>query len=568
MKTRQSQRDTLNRYRKAVAEGRPSPKLVEDARQAYLSLSGDQDRSNDSLKDYDHERWGPFLGVSDEGSAADAILSAALASPKIRALPANKKRSPLNIGLALDAERLGGIGEVAVGPDEYVDVWLGCVDRLLVSTNIGTRVNTRVYRGAPRVILISDSAQAIDAAKLEIADAFRKFVNTPDGNPRPLTVFVEIPRDVNMTKTKRQTALTKLNAFVTSGQAAGMKKAPVGQRLGLAVSVRKGFDGKAEALDAIELASSTKIEVVLVDGVKRKEAHAAVSLAGLLEYFAPGIVGPLLRAAGKKGVELRPYNLPDSDTIARSIWTGLATARAMGANLGKYGCFPLTLAETTQVVGHVQRWFSDWSAAPVFFVDQGLLSDTGVYVGNDLPKGLELWLDTVAAQGVEIVLIDTIDKPTGRGILRKNSKDKMGHLGLKQIARIEAYAKNLGVRVLWAGGLGMRETFEMGKLGVFGIYVTSAAATTVAIGSDVYRRDPGLPAVKEPTREGVLRAKTLLEAGFLTAKLTGDASVGLARLAEDVLKSLESPEHRALDASEKALAAGCIDGWKTYWSAL
>lgn len=49
------------------------------------------------LRDYDAERYGPLLGVSDEGSAADAIVAAALDSPKARALPSP---TALEIGVA------------------------------------------------------------------------------------------------------------------------------------------------------------------------------------------------------------------------------------------------------------------------------------------------------------------------------------------------------------------------------------------------------------------------------------------------------------------------------------
>lgn len=564
---RSAKRQAVYAYKKAVALGRPSTRLKEEAREAYLEFGGDQDRASYSLRDYDHIRWGPFLGVSDEGSAVSALHTAALQSPKIRALRGRQKPSPLKIGLALDAERLGGIGEVAVGPDEYADVWLGCVERLLVTTNIGTRVNTRVYRREPRIVLNGATAKDIDTAKIEIAAAFRPFIDTPDGTPRPLTVFVDIPRYVNMTKTRKREVLLDLNKFVKSGQTAQPEKGYSGHILGLAVWARSGLDGKAAVLEAIELAASAAIEVVVIDGVKRKEADAAISLAGLLEYFAPGIVGPLLRAAKQKGVRLRASNLPDTDTIARSIWSGLTTARAMGAHLGKYGCFPLTLAETDRVVAHIQEWFPTWSASPVFFVDQGLLSDVSVDVERDLPRGIERWLRTIAAHGTQIVLIDTIDKPTGRRLLSKDSKDKLGYMSLRQVARIEKYAAKLGVRVLWAGGLGMRDAYEMGKLGVFGIYVTSAAATTIAV-TNLYASDPALTGVKEPTKEGVLRAKTFLEAGFLSAKLSRDLAGLVSGAAENLLRVLESPGMPGLEASEKDLASACIEGWKKYWQTI
>jgi hypothetical protein len=560
-----SNREALHYYRIAVARGRPQESQRNRAREAYLNLGGNPDRVVYSLKDYAHQRWGPFLGVSDEGSAAAAILSAALESPKARAFPKRRKPEPLNLGLALDAERLGGIGEVVVGPEEYADIWLGTVDRLFVTTNIGTRVNTRVYKREPTILLKADSNEAIEKAKSAITDAFRPFVKTPDGTPRPLCVFVDIPRYAKMTTTRKRSLLRKLNSFVMSGEAAGLKRVPRGQRLGLSVWVKLGLAGKAEVQEAIDLAAGAELGIVRIDGVKRKEADAAISFAGMLDYFAPGIVGPLLRAAARKKVQLRPANLPDADTIARSIWSGLTTARHMGAHLGKYGCFPLTLMEMDRVVELIQGWFPDWSAAPVFFVDQGLLSDRGIDVGNDLTRGLRTWLEMVASHNVEIVLIDTVDKGTGRRILKKNSRDKNGYLTMGQIVAIEEYARKLGIRALWAGGLDMRGAFEMGKLGVFGIYVTSAAASSLAV-NELYSREPGLAAMKEPTREGVLTAKTLLEAGFLSTRVSTLVASRLSKAAQDALRIMESESKAGLAESEAALTSACIDAWKNYWS--
>jgi hypothetical protein len=62
----------------------------------------------------------PFLGVSDEGSAGAEIWNAAFESPKVCTLPKLDRRTPLIVGIAVDAERLGGSGELAVGPEEIM----------------------------------------------------------------------------------------------------------------------------------------------------------------------------------------------------------------------------------------------------------------------------------------------------------------------------------------------------------------------------------------------------------------------------------------------------------------
>ncbi|HYT67630.1 MAG TPA: hypothetical protein VEL51_14470 [Vicinamibacterales bacterium] len=558
--------DTLSAYRAAVAKGKVSAALKTDARRAFIHLGGDPARPTYSLKDYDHHRYGPFLGVSDEGSAAGAIREAGMESPKARALPRGALKTPLAIGLALDAERLGGVGEVAVGQEEYANIWLECADRVLVTTNVGTRVNVRVYRREPRVLLKSGESAPIEAAKNEIAAAFKPFVETPDKQPRPLTVLVDIPRYVDMAVDAKRAALAELGRFVSSGAAAGLRCAPAGQVLGLTAWVRSGPAGQQEASDAIDLASSAGLQLLVLDGVKRKDADAAISLAGLLDYFAPGLVGPLLREAKEKGVVIRAANLPDTDTIARSIWVGLTTARNMGANLGKYGCFPLTLAEIDHVVEQVQSWLPEWSAAPVFFVDQGLMRAGFVDVEHDLPRGIKVWLDTVASHGVRVVLIDTVDKATGRRLLKKDASDKGGYLTAGQIEGIEQHARKVGIKALWAGGFHLRDAYALGRLGVFGIYVTSAAATTIPVAGS-YVRDPALAGVKEPSKEAVLRTKILLEAGFLSSHLNGDVSEALDRAAAALLTELDAskPNPKAIGAASAALARLCVDGWRLHW---
>ena len=271
----------------------------------------------------------------------------------------------------------------------------------------------------------------------------------------------------------------------------------------------------------------------------------------------------MLRYAAQKKVRLRAANLSDTDTIARGIWVGLATARNMGINLGKYGCFPLTRAEIDRVVEQVQGWMATWSAAPVFFVDQGLMDETQVDVERDLPRGIERWLDTVAAHGVRVVLIDTMDKGTGRHLL-KGSKDKKGFLGLRQIERIEKHAKLRKIKVLWAGGLQLRDAYAMGRLGVFGIYVTSAAAMTIAVDGS-YIREPVLASLKEPTQDAVLRTKVLVEAGVLAWRLGGDTARELERAAEGLLASIDVRDTSAIAKNTETLASLCIPAWRLHW---
>ncbi|WP_143684424.1 hypothetical protein [Variovorax sp. KK3] len=561
-------RDAIQAYRDAVASGRrPSAALTDRARRAFHHLGGVADPATWSLRHYDAVRHGPFLGVSDDGSAAADIRDAALESPKVRAFAAGARPTPLEVGVAVDAERLAGVGEVAVGPHEYAQVWLACVDRVLITTNVGTRVNLRIYRREPRVIIERAGKAHMEEARNRLVAAFKPFVDTPDGVPRPLTVLIEFATPAPLTEPQKKRVLRELAAFVASGQAAGRAQAPEGHAVGLAASVGRGLQGKEMALSAIGLASSAGLRTVVLSGIRRPIADEAVSFAGLLDYFAPGIIGPLLREAQSKRVLLRAANVPDTDTIARSVWVGLANARRMGANLGKYGSFPLTRPEIAHVVEQVQEWLPQWSAAPVFFVDQGLLHEEGVDVGGDLPRGLKAWLDTVAAHGVRVVLIDTFDKAAGWHLLRSSSSDRKGLLGLRQVESIDRHAAALGVNVLWAGGLQFRDVFEMGRRGVFGIYVTSAAAITVPVAGS-YVRDPALAGLKRPSKDAVLRVKVLLEAGFLAGRAPDGDGPRLEKQASELLAALDTGEPSQAAERTQALARTCRDGWRSYWNGL
>ena len=328
------------------------------------------------------------------------------------------------------------------------------------------------------------------------------------------------------------------------------------QRLGLVARIGWGPKGRDAAIAAIDLANATGLSEVVLDGVVRKEADEAVTMAGLLQYLPPGLVGPVLRHAKASGIRVRTANLSDPETISRGVWTSLLTARKMSAHLGKYGCFPLTLEETATVVKNVQGWFAGWSAAPVLFVDQGVLSADGVDVGRDLMRGAKRWLTVVGKAGARVVLIDTVDKARAKKLLR-SPRTPDGAFSLEQIAKVEAVASRLGIKVLWAGGLGMRDAFEVAKLGVFGIYVTSAVSKAIAA-TGVYAHEPSLPSVKEPQYDAVLRTKALIEAGFLAAR----GAPELVPLAEELLAATE-PKSGAV--AERALLRATERAWRAYW---
>ena len=141
-----------------VSRARPDPepasgesdyrRLWDLAARAMANLGGEGEPPLLTVADYDSDRFGPLLGVSDEGSATAAIRSGALAAPKSAALA---ERTSLTLGIAHDAERFGAVGEVAVGPDEFAAIRLACRGRVLTTTNTGSRVNVRLFLDPPVV---------------------------------------------------------------------------------------------------------------------------------------------------------------------------------------------------------------------------------------------------------------------------------------------------------------------------------------------------------------------------------------------------------------------------------
>ena len=78
-----SYRAVLREYEDRVAGGAKLGKEWRVATRTALNFLGGQgDRNAHSLANYQHDRFGPFLGVSDEGGAAVSIRSASEHTPK------------------------------------------------------------------------------------------------------------------------------------------------------------------------------------------------------------------------------------------------------------------------------------------------------------------------------------------------------------------------------------------------------------------------------------------------------------------------------------------------------
>lgn len=521
----------------------PGLALYDRAASALVANGGAPPSEPFSLRNYDSDAYGPFLGISNEGYGAALIAAASRNSPKAAAL--GESASPLTIGIGVDGEVLGAIGEVPIGPDEFARIWLNCADRTLMTTNVGARVNPRIYRAPFCVTVDLDGADGLEAAKQRISATFAPFVAAP-GGARPLLLFVDFTGDIAMA----DGALAELRAFVTEQVAASDQ-----QRLGLRLVLTGVADDEARASAAINLAASAEVRDVAFDGITRRAADRAISLPALLNYIDRDALKRLLAKASASDVTIRPFNHLDADTVARQVWSTLNTARSYGLHLGKYGLVPMTLEESEVVVECIQRWLGHWSAAPVCYVDRDIVTAETVFHGETLGAGIGKWLEMVARHDVPLVLIDTVDKAEGRKIL-KTGNDPKGLLEIDEIRELDELGRRLGVKVMWAGGITRDQALEFGKIGVFGIYVTTAVSDRAAV-SGIYLNDPGLDAAKQPNADKIRDVKTLIEAGFLIGKLDGLSAIPKAAELRQKLLSAER--------DSAALGAILPAAWQLWW---
>jgi hypothetical protein len=210
-------------------------------------------------------------------------------------------------------------------------------------------------------------------------------------------------------------------------------------------------------------------------------------------------------------------------------------------------------------VARIQYWFPFWCAAPVFYVDNPLVTRSAVFHGPRLAAGLRVWLDMVARLRVRVVLIDTVNKSEGRRLLKDSDDDARGFLTRGEILKLTAYARDRGVKVLWAGGITLPQAYIFGKLGVFGVYVTSDAATLQPLGRKA-RRDPFLVALREPDEHKVARVKLALEVGFLV----GRGEVDLAPDVEALLAAVAAGESAKADRIQAELHPRVVRAWRAH----
>ena len=508
-----------------------------------------------SLATYDNEHFGPLFAVSDEGSAGETIVDAAYASAKAKALwPID----PVSLGVALDGERMTSAGEVPIGPPEYEDLSDAAAGRLLLTTNVGVRVNARLTQQLPEFAVTENSAN--DKQWLDnVFAAFEPFVHTPDGQPRPLTVRLSV--DPNAPIKSLKSVVTKLEA--------GRKEGKIGPAEIHQLSVLVGFEDRIteDEIGVIErimkLAVDSGIRELAVDGDLREAARRRLGIQSLLNILDPEHLRRLLRLSRQLGVRLTYRYHLDVETAARTIWTGLHTARTNGFSAGKYGLVPMTLEQQGAVIEMITRWTADWTAIPAFYVDTPLLTAEDVYDDTRCKDAAKLWLKTARGAGAKIVLFDSPDRVNPRRLIRQpDVANDIGVLTLADIEEILVYAKELGISILWSGGITSRQAFELAKRKVFGIFSTSSTAAKIAVTAP-FEADPRLAAENEPTDFGVRRIHAIIQGGFLSAAVSNRGK-GLAKsIADSSERLLAAEQDQAQSAVElNNLNLELLRGWQ------
>jgi hypothetical protein len=506
-----------------------------------------QPRSQALLAEYDSDRYGPLFAVSDEGSAGPVILDAALSSAKAAA----GASSPFRLGVILDGERMTSAGEVPIGPPEYGALSAGAAGQLLLTTNVGTRINVRLTGQLPEFPALEKSAEAVIAA-------FHQFLDTPDRRPRPLTVRLQLDPGADCTR------LAALAGKLDEARKKGEIGSPDTHQLSVLVSFKEEIatDAQLEQSEAIiAAAADLGIPEVAIDGAQLAYARRRWGAQGLLNVLSVPASNRLLKFATARGVRLRPRYQVDVNSAARTIWTGLEAARANGFDAGKYGLLPLTLEEQAQVIELITQWTSGWTAIPAFYVDTPLVTATEVFDVGQCEVAARRWLKLARGAGATTVLFDAPDRVNPRRLVH-GSDSPDGVLTPDQIEALRDYGELLGVRILWSGGITAAQAFDLARRRVFGIFSTSSTAAKIAVTAQ-FDQDPRLAAENEPTESGVRRMHAIIQGGFLSSRM-GELHEGLARELETFTTNLVASGGEAAksQAALETLNKLLVRGWR------
>ena len=121
----------------------------------------------------------------------------------------------------------------------------------------------------------------------------------------------------------------------------------------------------------IKDASDAGVPELAIDGELIAGARQRLSVQSLLNILDVSSLDSLFKEARQHNVRLSYRYQIDSESAARTIWTGLHASRTYGFTAGKYGLLPLTLEEQRRVVELISGWTKGWTAIPAFYVGTG-----------------------------------------------------------------------------------------------------------------------------------------------------------------------------------------------------
>jgi len=508
-----------------------------------------------SLRDYDAERYGPVFGVSDDGRNAQTIVSAFLDSPKSRVLRDLGDLSLETVGACVDAERMSAAGELPVGPDEFGRVYAAAAGRIAMSTNVGTVVLPRFFRPDPFVTYRPEAPDPIGAVIADTKALLTPYMAASGAPARAVVAYVFFRSQDRISKDHKVAVLSRLRAAIESGEIGDAGRHSIGL-------LQRAHDRNSTAPRfAIDVAVDAGLREVRIEGRARLESQDQLLLPGLLAFFEPKVVKTILAYAQTNGIHIQPKNSVDPDTAARTVWAGITAARTMGAQLGKFGLFPLTLEQQAEAMQSVSKMVRDWTATPAFYADRPLVGKLGLYQERDAVDALEQWLAAAGGSGFAVVLIDAPDRTPwpggtarrayhedrGRRLIKRGPSDRDGIFEFEDVDRIRKAAARHGLRVMWAGGLDGDQVFKLAWRGEFALFTTTATARRVPVRGRV---DPSMATRLQPTHNGVLGAKMIVEAGFLAGRAAarGDAT------AEGAIRTAAAPVIEGLDSGQLAVA--------------
>jgi hypothetical protein len=176
-------------------------------------------------------------------------------------------------------------------------------------------------------------------------------------------------------------------------------------------------------------------------------------------------------------------------------------------------------------------------------------------------------MEKMRGAGAKLALFDCPDRIAGRHLIRdERDANANGILSLEQIAALEQRGRELGLKLMWSGGITARQAYSLGEQGVFAIFSTGAASRRVAVHGS-FADDPELANEGEPTEIGVRRVHAAIQGGFLARTLRGrdkELTEQVRIRSMNLLQAIDaqSPTEGALAELDEVL----LRGWSLYWA--